>query len=284
MDFNILYKPLFKVNIYHRYFLDDGETAFDVDNATLQKQLRLYDKKEFLTVIPSIRTHKLLKGNRMQLHQLKDGFTVTLQVEKVGTGPDTFRPSIDLRDDIILDFLLKVTDPLFENYSEANPMSSIPYYLSNHRPSTEVPAGFNYINKNHDSQYVTSFSLSEPGFNLVKENLDPVEAKNNIGIISLRMKGDNATHNITLVNGNLPQSLPVFKVLFNNRKTFWRYYKGTATSPSYTTDPQLKPLVKNGTVTIQDGDMDYPAATARSIVFEKDSGGNIVKTFSEIYI
>ena len=84
----------------------------------------------------------------MQLHQLKDGFTVTLQVEKVGTGPDTFRPSIDLRDDIILDFLLKVTDPLFENYSEANPMSSIPYYLSNHRPSTEVPAGFNYINKN----------------------------------------------------------------------------------------------------------------------------------------
>lgn len=284
MEYSVLFQPLFKVNIYHRFFLDDGETPFDIDDATTERQLKGYDISKFIKIIPSQRTQSILSGFRMQMHQLKDGFMVALKVEKIATQPDTYKPFIALDDDIQLDFLLQITNSDFEAYSEVSPINSIPYYFSNHKPYTETPESFNYINRSGDSIYASQFTISDPGFELVKEDLSRFEYKNILGIISLKMKGDNSSHNITLVNGNLPQTLPQFKVLFNNRKTFWRYFEGHNPTPIYSTEPHLKPLVARGTVAIGDGDFDYPAASPRSLSFEKDNNGNITKTFSNIYI
>lgn len=283
MAFKLTYRPLFELKIYHRYLLDDGETPFDQTPEIQEQQLEKYNFKTFLKVQPSQETQKKLKGHRILFKTTPDTIILFVLSEQVSSDPDVFRPLIAIDDNLQFDFMLRITDSLFSNYSAINAVNEIPYFFSNYKPILEAP-GYTLINTLTDMIPARDYTISGLTFDDLKTAYSPQDLKGVFGIVSLKAKGENQSHNLTLVTGNLPQSLPQFKIIFENRKTFWRYYRSGSVTPEYTTEPDLKPLVKNGMVSISDGEKDYPAATPKSLFFERDSGGNIIKTFSEIYI
>ena len=112
------YRPLFEVAVYHKYFLDDGLTAFD-DNEPLQKkQLANYNWNSFGKVIPTPQTSALLKNHRMLLKQTQEGFLVLTETEKVSDDPTTFKPLVTLDPELILDFYIQLTDAQFFNFTD----------------------------------------------------------------------------------------------------------------------------------------------------------------------
>ncbi|RXG11981.1 hypothetical protein DSM03_10778 [Leeuwenhoekiella aestuarii] len=49
----MIYRPLFKIDIYHHYFLDDGTVSFDENSILKQKQLAKYNWQTFGHVKPT---------------------------------------------------------------------------------------------------------------------------------------------------------------------------------------------------------------------------------------
>ena len=143
-----MYKTLFNINIYHSYFLDEGERTFfelnggnnGVTPLTDEEKKRLeeqYDIGKFLSIQPTQETKKSLKNHRLLLRGHKKGVRVLSETIKVITEEgnqevDRYSPIITLPDSLTLTFYLKVHHPHFENFSniiEKNEQQL--YYLSN---------------------------------------------------------------------------------------------------------------------------------------------------------
>lgn len=283
MSFSIVYRPFVEVKLFHRYFLDDGETPFDQSVSIQEKQLSKYNAHNFLSIVPTAQTQQALNGHKIVFKKSKDGFVLFINSEKVGSDPDTYIPLIAPADDLKLNFLVYARDSLFENYSEIKAINPIPYLFSNYIPST-APASFPLINRMSDMVPAKDFTIALPTYEHFEDQISKAEKIGLLGIVSLGIKGNSTVYHLTLVSGNLPQNLPQFKILFNNRRTFWRYYRNGSNTPEHTTEPALKPLTANGTVPISLGATDYPNPSPGDLFFEKDGAGNIIKTFSEIYI
>ena len=289
MSFVSTYKPLFTIALWHHYFLDDGTIAFDSDTSLQEEQLASFNFKNFISILPSSETLVKTIGQKIVLKHTNEGLTAFIKAEETAPNSSIYTPYHQLKQTTTLTFLLYINDSLFGNYSTVAATPSIPFYFSNKKPVTE-PGSFKHIDITATKTIVASYGMTQTTFDTLSEVLTEKEKIGLFGVIQLEMQGDNTvpidTHarNIVNLDGTLPNTPRAFKIQFENRETIWNYRDASDSSLLHSSDPQTLPLVKNGIVGYSFGGKKRPAADASNLVFEKDGGGNIIKTISEIYI
>ncbi|KAA5548448.1 hypothetical protein [Adhaeribacter rhizoryzae] len=98
------YQQLFKVNIYHHYFLDENNLIYDGTNdlppARKAHKLQLYQVPDWLQIEPEVNTRGTMYACNLIFKPTKTGFIIVTKTN----GPD--QPSATL-DNIILTFYLR---------------------------------------------------------------------------------------------------------------------------------------------------------------------------------
>jgi hypothetical protein len=291
MSFSIQYKPLFKVDILHLFFLNNGlKTLFSMNAADAANQLDGYDLNSFFNITPTLETQEKLKGYNLAFRSINTGFTVW---SKVSNEDNTF-PFIPLTNDLSLTFLVKIKDSVFYNYTDINPNSlGKTFYFSNRRISTEAPA-FPLINKSGDHFNINgTFTLTPASSAAEQKKLSSAEKMNLFGLIRLYMIADNPDLNIINPDGKIAEPTKTFELVFNNRKTIWRYIfrkdpivKITDDVKIENADPKVliskseQPLTQKGFIPIELGGKDLPNPGSQLI---KPDTLN-TKYYSEIYM
>jgi hypothetical protein len=165
------YRALFNINIHHGYFLDQGERKFlpinledeadklDVDEK--ESALNEYDFSSFLTVKPTLSTHRICKNYKIITRQHSQGFRVLVNTKDN-------QPIISLEDDLTLTFELQLKDPYFYHYTNVSSLSEKKLYLfTNVVPVNQVD--FENIFENENKPINGDFLLDEEGTrNLLK--------------------------------------------------------------------------------------------------------------------
>lgn len=290
MAFTDNYIPLFKVNIFHLYFLNKGTDAFTaMDDEGKAKQLILNNINSYFNVIPSAETFQQIKGHNLIFKILNSGFVLLSKIE----GNDN-SPFISLDDDLSFTFLLQLKDPLFYNYTSLKMENAGKiYYLSNRKHASEA-ANFPLIKKGGgnttlDEKYI----LSDEGQKLELKRFQTGEKNSLFALMRIFMKGDNSSLNITGNNGEILSPSTVFEVGLNNRKTTWRYIfktnqqvkggddvkKEDGNSKILITKTEQQ-LTQNGFISIELDGVELPNPDARLI--KPDTINN--KYYSEIYM
>lgn len=289
MSFITTYKILFQFKIYHHYFLDDGRLPFDGDPDLTERQLGKYNFGDFCCIAPSEATERFFLGQKLLFKTDTTGFTIYVKAEETTPNSGSYKPFIALPQNSVLYFLIYVKDPLFENYSTVPSAPSLPFYFSNKKLETEA-SSFTYIDLIETTHPIEDFRMAPATWEQRESLLSNREKMGLFGIISLEMAGDNTTpvdgkaRNILNVDGTVKASPKTFKVQIKNRSTVWNYRSAKNSELLHSSDPEKLPLVQNGIVGYRFNEMDWPAASPSLLLFEKDSGGSIVKTISEIYI
>lgn len=289
MSFTTTYRVLFNLNIYHHYFLDNGSTVFDSNLGLKEKQLDNYNFEDFCQLIPSEETQEIFKGNKIVFKTLPAGFTIYAKAEETAPNSGTYKPFVNLSQTTVFNFLIYVKDSLFENYSTVNSKPSIPYFFSNTKPVSEG-VSFKYIDLEATTLPVENFTINQTSYSEISKSLSEKEKIGLFSIISLQMSGDDTipfdgrARNILNVNGTIPASPKILKIQIKNRKTIWNYRSAVNSSLLHSTTPTKLPLTKNGIIGYSFDGQERPSASPSRLIFEKDGGGNIIKTISEIYI
>ena len=274
MAFSTTYKQLFEVQILHNYFLNDGTLAFSLMNpADQKKRLKIYDILEFVNIIPTEDTIEKMRGHNLVFKTQKSGFSTYTKL-KSGTQNTPF---IVLPNNLTLKFIIKLKDAFFGNYTNLTTVGTDVFYFGNAKPSTEGNS-FKYIPKSNDNELITdAYKLSANGS---KAMLEALKGQNKIGVfanVELKMIADNSGLNVLTVSGNLRNQLPVFKIHFNNRQTFWRYKRVSDATEIFTT-VATNPLTKFGFIEVEHNGDKFPNPSANQIIIDN----NIF--FSDIYI
>ncbi|MFD1614246.1 hypothetical protein [Gelatiniphilus marinus] len=274
MAFCTTYKQLFEIELLHDYFLNDGTTVFSTLSDTDKKErLKLIDISEFIDVIPSQDTIEKMAGHKIVLKKYKTGLSAYCKLE----NPAQNTPFIPLPSDLELTFIMKLSDPFFENYTELAIGSTNIFFFGNTKPSTEG-SGFEYIAKSTDNTQVTdAYQLSAAGTTALLEKLKDQNKIGVFGIIELTMTGDNSDLSILTTLGDLRSQLPTFKIHFKNRETFWRYKRVSDDSEIFTT-ATANPLTKYGFIEVIHAGDKFPNPSANHLIPDNNN------FFSEIYI
>ena len=291
MSFSIQYKPLFKVDLLHLYFLNNGLKTFFTMNVTeAAKQMDGYALNSFLSIAPTLETQQKLNGYSLVYRNLNSGFTIWTKV----SNTDNAIPFIPLPEDLSLTFLVKINDPAFFNYTnlKLDNQGKINYF-SNRRLATEAPA-FPLINKSGDHFNINeTFALTPESAASELKSLSPVEKTNLFGLIRLHMKADVPALNIIDSNGKISNPPKNFELVFANRKTFWRYIfrkdpkvknnddvKMEGADPNVLISKSEQPLTQKGFISVELGGKDLPNPDSKLI--KPDSLNS--KYYSEIYM
>ena len=100
------YKRLFEVRILHHYWLDDGSNLFDGLPENRKTQLLLsYDARTFLDIVPTTSTKNKLSAFGAVFKQSALGIVVAIPATTI------------VPDDLVLTFVITITDPAFYNYT-----------------------------------------------------------------------------------------------------------------------------------------------------------------------
>ena len=291
MTFSIKYKPLFKVEILHNFFLDLGldEFAAMTDSEKL-KQLDSYEILSFLNIIPTPETLQKLNGHNLVFKITNDGFTVWSKV--TGINDDT--PFISLNDDLSFTFLVQLKDSTFYNYTNLKLESAGKlYYFSNQTLTTESDS-FPLIKKTGDNSSINqNYVLMYNGANAELSKLSTNEKDNLFAIIRIFVKGKNNSLSITNTNNRIKNPVKIFEILFNNRETIWRYFFSENQQVKNSDDVKkedgnarqlitktVQPLTQRGFISIELDGTELPNPDARII---KPNSSN-TKYYSETYI
>jgi hypothetical protein len=291
MSFSIKYKPLFQVNIHHLYFLDKGTTEFlAMSEAEKEKQLISYTISNFFTIQSSIKSRQKLNGHNMVFKTSNSGFVVWI---KVSDSDESF-PFVSVQDSLELTFLLKLKNNTFFNFSNLKFENADKlFFFSNKRLSTEAST-FPLIKKAGGSSLVNdNYTLSDTSALNELEQLTHAERQNLFGIVKIHMKGDSGSLNVTTAQGNIRSPFPVFELIFENRKTVWRYIFDEDQTVKNNDDvkkedgnakqlitKQKQPLTERGFVKIEHGGVELPNPDAKLV--KPNTANN--KIYSEIYM
>jgi hypothetical protein len=291
MSFSIQYQPLFKVDVFHLFFLNNGlKTFFSMNTVDTARQLDDYDLNSFFSITPTLETQEKLKGYNLVFRNLDTGFAVWTKVR----NDDKNFPFIPLPDDWSFTFLVKVKDPTFYNYTNLNPNNlGKTFYFSNRRLSTEAPA-FPLINKSDDHFSINeTFVLTPESEAAEQKKLSPAEKMNVFGLIKLYLKADIPVLNIKGPDGKIADPAKTFELVFDNRKTFWRYIfrkdpkvknndgvQMEGADPNVLISKSELPLTQKGFVSLGLGGKDLPNPDPKLI---KPDTLN-TKYYSEIYM
>jgi len=277
MGYSKIYRTLFSVEILHHYFLDEGEDIYDagLDTDKMEANLAIYDLKSFMDIIPTKKTQTILRNFRSRFVLSKQGFQVAM-------AADGNEPFIAFSSDLKFDFVVRITDPYFENYTDISIDRSEPLFLSNVTPAdaiepeegeekTAIPVRFCLLSK-----FTTDLTNGSPDPTLPMERkeveLPDVESRELIGafaVISIHLTGE--VGEITLSNGGTEfnETLPEVNLRFKNRSTVWKYHRSKDSVQVHTTAGE-KPLTKNGYIPVNDGSTDYPNPSASMIYNGED--------------
>jgi len=274
MSFDTTYKQLFEIQLLHNYFLNDGINIFLSMNDTDQKQqLKLYDISEFIEITPSQDTLEKMAGHRIVFKQHKSGFSAYCKI----ANNTQSTPFVKLPDNLSLKFVIKLKDAFFSNYTKLTAEGAGIFFFGNTKPSTEG-VGFEYIAKSSQNKLITdTYKLSSIGSKAILEDL---KGRNRIGVFGIaqfKMIGDTTNLSILTVGGNLKSQLPVFKIHFDNRATFWRYKRSIDDSEIFIT-AFPNPLTKYGFIEVTHNGDKFPNPNANHLIPDNNN------FFSEIYI
>lgn len=276
------YKTLFHLPIIHHYFLDEGEQVYGVDlSAKMTKiNFELYNVAEFLTIIPSEKTELVLKNWRARFVMTLDGFKVVMKQDvTVAT-----KPFIDFQSNLYFDFILKIKDPHFENYTDIEIDRTKLVYVSNVAPTaaavdSETASSIQYVSLANFGSAYTDMNVE------LGDQFSGSELLGAFGVFRIHLEGTGSEMDLSDGAGNFPASVPTQDVVFTNRKTTWRFKQSSDGTLLYTT-PTIKPLTKNGYIKITQGNQEFPNPTPELIVTEETMQGmNLIKNhFSEVFI
>ncbi|MGE0019610.1 MAG: hypothetical protein AB7S72_08095 [Draconibacterium sp.] len=290
MTFSVQYKSLFAVQILHNYFLNKGEQLYAEMNQTdKQKQLALYNISQFLRIEPTGETVVKLNGYGLVFKSDTTGFKVWCKVENDGVTP-----VIAIDDNTCFTFLLKIADRRFYNFTSLKMENAGKlYYLSNLKPAGAPPA-FPLIktagaNTKTDESWILSTELQ----NAELKKLTTSKKTDLLALVRLYIKGDNSNLYITNATGKLKDPTPVFEILLDNRKSFWRYIFKTnqVVKPANNVKKEdgnakilitktEQPLTERGFVSVELGTAELPNPGIDNII--PDTAAN--KYYSEIYM
>lgn len=221
MTFSVVYKKLFKIELLHNYFLNQGTKKFvEMSDSEKSKQLADYNINNIMSVFPSQETAGLLKGHNLLYKITNNGFYILSKAN----SDDNRKPMTGLDGDLYLTFLMKIKDPLFYNYTELKlDKAGILVYISNRKPDTETDSFPKLRNSNEVLNINESLNPSDRGIDKIREEMRNEDLSNLFGIIRIFIKGDTGTQNILDSQGRFTDTVPVFRLLFKNRSTTWRY-------------------------------------------------------------
>ena len=139
----ISYRPLFRVNLPHDYFLSRGDVVLEAQPTADQATVTgLYDFNDILDIFPDELTQSRLSGYKMIFRTDAAGFTVAVKLDP--TAADT-RPAIPLAADLNLTFAIRPTDARFGNYTELGTQTTGFYRFGN--DSTNEVAGQCFLSR-----------------------------------------------------------------------------------------------------------------------------------------
>lgn len=291
MSFSIQYKELFRVNVFHNYFLNRGEDEFrTMPDPEKAKQLNNYNFQSIVAVVPTKESWQNLNGHNLVFKTMNSGFTVWSKV----TEADDSEPFISMVDDLDFTFIIQIRDSVFYNYTDLKLENAGKlYYLSNRRLDSE-PNNFPLLDKSGGNFHVDEgFILSEDGKKQELEKLSISEKFNILGLIRIYMKGDKGSLHVTDAQGKIPSSAKNFEVVFKNRNTIWRYLfdsnqqvtggddvKRENGNSKVLITKKTHPLTKSGFISVELGGVELPNPGVALI--KPDAANN--KIFSEIYM
>lgn len=101
------YRPLFEVRLLHHYWLDEGAAVFDLisDPSRKNKRLHDYDRRPFLTVVPTAATAKALQALNCVYKDTAPGLIVAAPALQV------------IPADTLFEFIVTVSHADFFNYT-----------------------------------------------------------------------------------------------------------------------------------------------------------------------
>lgn len=290
MSFNIKYKPLFKVNILHQYYLNKGEITYAaMSEVEKEKQLAGYNFSDFFTVQATEETLQKMKGHNMVFKATNSSIVVYARVSLA----DDNSPFVAINDLLELSFLLKLNTSTFFHLCnfEIESFAKL-FFFSNQRLSSEA-TNFPLIKRAGTAGTVTAnYTLTNASALVQYENLSHEEKKNLFGIVRIHMKGKSANLNVLTAQHKMKSPHQEFELNFENRKTFWRYIFNTkqeVESEDLEKEPgnekclvtkQEQPLTAHGFVSIELADLKLPNPDANRI--KPNSTNN--KIYSEIYM
>ncbi|WP_321344230.1 hypothetical protein [uncultured Draconibacterium sp.] len=291
MSFTTKYRPLFEVNILHKYFLNKGnDDYFSMTDAEKEKQLAGYPLSELFSIVPSATTLLKLNGYKLICKITDHGFMVWSQISESNNN----MPLVTLNDSLSLTFLLKTTKSTFNHFTQVGLSNAGQFFFfSNNRLSTEAP-GFPLIKKANNTTAITdSYRLSAGSINNKKRLMSTEELENLVGIIRIGMKGENGSYHITKADGSLRNEHREFNIVFANRKTTWRYFfdadqqttnnddvKKENGNPRQLITKTEQPLTTKGFVSIKLGELELPNPDVKQI----NANSTLTKIYSEIFM
>ena len=283
MSFSITYKILCEVAFLHGYALNSGTEEYNsMTSEKKNKMLKNYDFKNFMEIIPTIATAKLLKNNHLVFNTSKNSLKIGVKISP--DDADLTFSNISLA--LTLNFIVKIKDSFFENYTAISPSAKQIFYISNTKPVDE-PLTFKYIPLTAAAVFIDDdYKISELSSTKILDTLETNEKNGIFGIVSLKMQGDNVPLNLLSTLQEIITPTPSFKVHFNNRKTFWKY---TKTSSAFEVETTLeKPLTQNGFVEIVPSDFTTNPPEVNDFQYPNPSINSIkkiaTKTYSQIFI
>lgn len=118
MSITITYGILFEVKVMHHYFLNKGETAYDVmSDAEKANMMLKYDARQIFEIVPTDECRKMLTAHNCVFKSTSTGIIVGLRAESDGTEPIKFKPFTDLADDLMFTFMVRLRDMDLMNYT-----------------------------------------------------------------------------------------------------------------------------------------------------------------------
>jgi len=168
------YKTLFNINLLHAYFLDKGEKKYHAINVSdeLSTEEKLeslldYNMNYCLQIVPSDITREIIKNHRLMIRNHATGLRVLASTEKVNVEDinqnvvERYSPLVNLSEDLVCTFYIKMSDNYFENYSDIiSRNEGRIYYLSN-IPSSLTSSVTNIFDANGSVENLNDFLLTE---------------------------------------------------------------------------------------------------------------------------
>lgn len=275
MSFEFSYGQLCEVQLLHNYFLNNGEQTYEsMSPSDKEKMIQKYTTDSFINITPTIETASIIKNHKLLFKKTRTGFCVYVKVKET----DETDPFVSIPLTKKLEFLIRINDYQFENYTDIEFVLNQVFLFTNVKPSTETNP-FNYISKSDETELISNdYLASEETTTDLLSSLLTEENRNIFGIISLTMQGDDNPNHILDNSGKL--LTPVFKIHFDNRKTIWKYINRKNATEVETN--ASKPLTYSGFVEI-DPLTDFTPAEPEENQYPNPSVKSIVKINSDYY-
>lgn len=216
MSSTIAYLPIFNLNILHNYFLDktDDDNIVVFDDTQKPEVLSTYNVSDFLRVVPSKNTQRVLKNHRIVFKTTSLGATCFISVNQDD------KPVIDATD-VTVDLLIYSSDTSFEKYTDLDAKKKGLYFFTN--DSTQADNEIDDLTStatNLEDYIVLANSEDQEEsekYEALLSTLTGTEQRSLLGIVSIHL--NDVLDAVTGAVGDPKE----FKIALKNRKTVWVY-------------------------------------------------------------